>query len=735
MKAGYWSLFVLLLIALWLTRPIINRPSAANNSNPPKLVATWTFCVLLLAITVLSATIWSEPVIFAQQIGTLAALVCASLFWSMWFSLLLVVIPNHFGAPSFAALPIFSFVLFGNVVDQHKLDAVYENVNPWELFGPDGIRMAQCLSSERVQADFKLDIELAAWLGARMPDRQHRNVPFTVPLFIVAGSGGGMRAAEFTASALHELEVESEGRFARHLFATSTVSGASLGVAVWAKANETSRNIAKDEASQALMERFLISNFFSSDYLTPIAGSMLLHDAAQRLFPIAVPGRSRATVLEESWQEGWRRAVDAQAPGAPSDFGMLSSRSSVSPPLSIFNATEVHTGRRFLISSQQLSQGWFPDAYLAISRCSLHGIRDMKLATAVHLSARFSFLSPAASIRGVPDQLAGDAYSSLRWLDPLMPPIPQDALWGQVVDGGYVENYGATTATEIVQAIRDSWLRLKAVGALPKTAALHIVGLSLVNDPFDLGNKPLDSVNVVLNEKYSLASRRPNGMPRVVEAKEIRFEDIWPIASSYDVRELSAMMGRPTPLNELLGNSRLATEAFAPVMTVLRTREARGITAERQFALQLDALVNDRGSKSSISGEWLDLRLGRMLRDRNLLRFSSGIGAMPTNPTLGQGIDSTPNPELAWFLSSRSRQSIFESLTYEKDRPSRYASDRDLVRFKKLFSRVCGGEPKCVFDGSLEMWESYLSATQTPVEPFAAWSNRREASSIESQVR
>jgi hypothetical protein len=69
-------------------------------------------------------------------------------------------------------------------------------------------------------------------------------------------------------------------------------------------------------------------------------------------------------------------------------------------------------------------------------------IKDIRLSTAATMSARFPFISPPGVIVGK------DGEDGERIVD-------------RVVDGGYYENFGATTAMELAHALRDRNFKLK----------------------------------------------------------------------------------------------------------------------------------------------------------------------------------------------------------------------------------------------------------------------------------
>jgi hypothetical protein len=112
----------------------------------------------------------------------------------------------------------------------------------------------------------------------------------------------------------------------------------------------------------------------------------------------------------------------------------------------------VETGRRIVTSNLQLDRNFLNSRdYFAITG------RHVAVSTAAHNSARFSYVSPAGTIRATaPEQGTRSA-------------------WGHLVDGGYFENAGATTATEVL-------LQVYTLAAQMKISIEPVV-LSITNDP------------------------------------------------------------------------------------------------------------------------------------------------------------------------------------------------------------------------------------------------------------
>jgi hypothetical protein len=198
-------------------------------------------------------------------------------------------------------------------------------------------------------------------------------------------------------------------------------------------------------------------------------------------------GADRGSVLETAWEEQYKRIVGRDTLAANFlDFLPDPSSANEWRPLLLLNATSAATGRRVIASHLYPwycdGNGWkrrlFNDAYDVHEIFSAKGARyknddctcvmlsggqryvlqcknsrpehDIKLSTAASLSSRFPVISPQAD---------------------LMLQDGSETVLARVVDGGYFENFGATSLFDLVTAIK--WLQ----GELP----IHVI--LITNDP------------------------------------------------------------------------------------------------------------------------------------------------------------------------------------------------------------------------------------------------------------
>lgn len=281
-----------------------------------------------------------------------------------------------------------------------------------------------------------LQAALQSWM-ARQQNRLAAGDKDKIPLFLVNAEGGGIRAAYWTATVLGEIQ-DRDPCFAEQLFSLSGVSGSSLGASVFVALLVEQRVLGgaprcgqgapsatvfkiKDKAQAILSE----------DFLAPVVASILYPDLVQRFLPWPVARFDRAIALERAWERAWRNHMRPTNRFAQPFDWLWHDRSAWTPAL-FLNATWVEAGKRVIVSNVHIrprDPGAFEDFVDAEDAQRFLAPRSLRLSTAVHLSARFSYVSPAGTL------------------------VKDGRPYGRVVDGGYFENSGATTTLEILQTI------------------------------------------------------------------------------------------------------------------------------------------------------------------------------------------------------------------------------------------------------------------------------------------
>jgi len=311
------------------------------------------------------------------------------------------------------------------------------------------------------------------------------------PLFVVAAEGGGIRAAYWTATVLGRIQ-DSNPCFADQLFALSGVSGGSLGAAVFTALladqpypNPNFRCGATDVPAVLPDAQAILGE----DFLAPAMAAMLYPDLLQRILPVSIPHFDRARALETAWERAWHKHRTGSNRFAE-PFGRLwHTQHDHWLPALFLNSTWVETGKRLIASNLQLAEDDFSDVE---DLGQFYGDRALSLSTAVHLSARFTYVSPAGSL------------------------TRDHRIYGHAVDGGYFENSGTTTALEILKTIDQLaaterfWQNVEPYVILVanEPADLRYPNIQLATLPKSRATTPSGCCNEVLSPLTALLNTR-----------------------------------------------------------------------------------------------------------------------------------------------------------------------------------------------------------------------------------
>lgn len=426
------------------------------------------FAGVLIVIS-LVAFIWTtlDPV-RAAVLGTANLLLIAAANW-VFIGSILVFYAEKFRVPVFLILLVLAFI-FSAWNDNHIMR------NSGELTHDNRS---------------SIDVHFAAWLTPRLQQWQQNpaNAGKPYPLFLVAAEGGGIRAAYWTANVLAALQ-DANGQFSDHVYAMSGVSGGSLGIATFAAMLKAKQNNApfKDSCSkdQKFSYQACSHTFLQNDFLAPAAGRMLYGDLLQRFLPFPVKAFDRATAIEMGWEAAWKKLTDTDYFNEP--LLELYAGQETNIPVLFLNGTWVEKGYRTLSSNVQQDSH-----FLTIKDLYAVTGRQIRLSTAVHNSARFTYVSPAATVEDAKGQT-----------------------WGHVVDGGYFENSGTVTLAEAYQAI--------SLKAGKHWGEIRPIVLMLTNDPQQddealahatpRGNEVLSPIHAMLNTRAGRGSLARNMMKK-----------------------------------------------------------------------------------------------------------------------------------------------------------------------------------------------------------------------------
>lgn len=278
-------------------------------------------------------------------------------------------------------------------------------------------------------------------------ERWQKDHPGTKPrIVIICTSGGGIRAAVWTAVVLEGLEEKVPG-LRDHIRLITGASGGMVGAGLYVADFERRCDPADVDPRTGLGT---FSRYLARDSLTPTVQTMLLTDLPRIWIPGPMP-RDRGRELEEVWYRNTRRDGEARSPLEKSFAELRASEAEGRRPSLIYSPMLVEDSRRLIISnldldrqtmsySQQIAGSSFAEggltedpsdperAHLRTQR-SLSAVEffrlfpkatDFRVSTAARMNASFPLVSPAVYL-------------------PTYPPR-------RVVDTGYYDNYGANIA-------------------------------------------------------------------------------------------------------------------------------------------------------------------------------------------------------------------------------------------------------------------------------------------------
>lgn len=412
-----------------------------------------------------------------------------------------------------------------------------------------------------------------------------------IPVIFISAEGGGIRAAYWTASVLAELQDRSP-QFARHIFAISGVSGGSLGAVIFAA------GLRDDRPQRCAMQhtpgfgplRSQVSAILSRDMLSPTLANMLFPDMTQRFLPYPfLP--DRAVALEDAWANAYAQCSINNILKKP--YQSLWYAQDYRVPLLFLNSTAVENGKR-LIMHPLASAGFDQTFHYAIDGAETLG-RTVPLNTAAHLSARFTYVSPAGTVDspGVNGQ-------------PLK--------WSRLVDGGYFENSGTVTLTELLAATEKA---AKNLGIPIRPIVLHIA------------NEPLRAPKAVKTVDTSLISSAHVMLPNASRG-----------AQDSTISRVQIEARRPFSIGAWLGQ--LAPEVLSPFKALFNVRPARGF----QALGALHERYRDSAATFSLCEYDVGLPLGWMLSEASRMSMD---GQLPHSDDAANGAAHHNNAIAGWL--------------------------------------------------------------------------------------
>jgi predicted chitinase len=460
----FWGAVVQAVLAVALAygewRLMVRIPGLAERLNKSHFGHLSGVAVALALITAVAAAVYAWPVALPRVVGTFG-IVALFAVCILSFTINFTLLGIRYRFP-FIALPCLLVVVFAldSLNDNHAIRLI-------DRRDPAPLQAADAASAGS---------QFTTWLDQRADRLNYAADGDEYPVYIVSAQGGGIYAAYQTAIFLARMQ-DVCPNFRHHLFAISSVSGGSVGAAVFAAALDAYDHdliqLTDDEATARAkpagefdpcpaitayrtsprvpahpddpgpLER-AVRSALKGDFIAPLVGAALFTDFTQRFLPFSIPSFDRARALEYALERAGQdmmktpSSADAAANNALARSILDLWRPGGSMPALLVNATDAASGRRFVISPFRVAapqQGQKPATldyqFWNQDLPEPDRARDIRLSTAALVSARFPWVTPAATVSsGKSDRL-------------------------RLVDGGYVDNSGVETALDLYDMIAD----------------------------------------------------------------------------------------------------------------------------------------------------------------------------------------------------------------------------------------------------------------------------------------
>jgi hypothetical protein len=306
--------------------------------------------------------------------------------------------------------------------------------------------------------------------------------------------------------------------FRDHIAVLSGVSGGSLGVATYASLVAEPAKPSACSSNESCAQLIL-----SRDFLAPALATMFMGDVLNSILLQHASLDDRAVALEKAIEIGWKQVMGTDR---------FSHR--LEDPVLFLNATSDTSGEKVAIESELVPL-------------------PLRLSTAVLLSARFPIISPGGLVNGE-----------------------------RLVDGGFYDNSGARTASELLAALSRQADKMKLKDHL-KPVAILIANDEPAPAAVCLGEpqEPAESIPV-LGPVLTLDRVRA-AHARYFRAELERQVTAWPDGEVLDGFGLYRCQGQPAiPLGWTL--SRYSRDLIASRLKEIKQRKAGGFLRAVELA-------------------------------------------------------------------------------------------------------------------------------------------------------
>lgn len=310
------------------------------------------------------------------------------------------------------------------------------------------------------------------WLKSR-GDRDtfaERNQPY--PVFIISAEGGGHYAAHLAATFLARAQDRCPN-FSQHIFAISSVSGGSIGAGVFGSLSKTFAENGPwvgckvGDIGVGLFEA-RAKAILSNDFLSPVVAATLFGDVPYAFIPF-LRNQDRGRTFDLALEQAWDNVLpNLKNPLAKPYLDFWDPKGAA--PAILANTTQVENGMRVVVGPFMSIDGpqqagtlhqrsrrtiYYGKELVDEGWEALASNEDIRLSTAIGISARFPWIMPAARFKTSKTQF-------------------------RLVDGGYLDNSGDETAFDLIMELGqlDTMRGKLADGSIVPSYQLHLISLT-----------------------------------------------------------------------------------------------------------------------------------------------------------------------------------------------------------------------------------------------------------------
>ncbi|MFM9909957.1 MAG: hypothetical protein ACKVOW_11435 [Chitinophagaceae bacterium] len=288
------------------------------------------------------------------------------------------------------------------------------------------------------------------WLEQKWKSNQLINNGDTIPVFIMAAEGGGIRACYWTEQVLKQLHLLYPELY-NNTFAVTGASGGTVGLSFF---YNYIYQQSKNDITVLNKKEFYASldTIAASDFLSGVTYGFLFPDLLQRAIPWPIASFDRAKFLNNAFSGSFRKHTgngDNDTKTILDQSVLISSQESnaFNFPVILYNSLFVEQGQKAIFSPYKLSEIYYKDVLDIFDSTRVL----VPVTEAMVSSARFPIITPP----GLMQKADGTKL-------------------GHLVDGGYFENTAIQTAQQTAIMIKRISSRLNLGG---KKVVPYIIAL------------------------------------------------------------------------------------------------------------------------------------------------------------------------------------------------------------------------------------------------------------------